>query len=66
MEEIDIKCKKFSEVQGVLRNATRRIFFNHSLTPCSQFGLIRDNYFYSVHRYFVILSIEKLYDIVIY
>ena len=31
---------------------------------CSQFSLIRVNYFYGVHKYFVILSIEKFYDVV--
>ena len=66
-----MKCKKVLETQEVLRNAIRkscsitllpRLFFLH----CSQSSLFRDNYFYGVYRYFVILSIDKFYDIVIY
>ena len=58
-----LNVKKFLETQEVLRNAIRK---NHSPPTCSQFSLITDNYFYGVRRYFVILSIEKFNDVVIY
>ena len=55
MEEINITCKKVSETQDVLRNPIRGKLFN-TLSPLLPVQ----------SRYFVILSIAKFYDAVIY
>ena len=60
----DVICKKVSETEEVLRRAIKRCC-SITLPPCSQFSLIRDNYFYSVRRYFVILNIAKFFNFVI-
>ena len=55
MEEINIKCKKVSETQDSLRNPIRGKLFN-ALSPLLPVQ----------SRYFVILSIAKFYDAVVY
>ena len=61
----DIYFYIFSDSRSFKKRCQKKVVRSPS-TPCFQFSLIRENYFYGVHRYFLILSIEKFYDVVMY
>ena len=49
--------KSFRDLSNFKKRYQKKVV-QSPCSPCSQFSLISDNYFYSVHRYFVILSTD--------
>ena len=50
--------KSFKDSRSFKKGCQKKVV-QPPFPPCSQFSLIRDNYFYGVHSYFKILCIEN-------